>query len=250
MIKDCHLEKKFYRRLRKNDEKAKLEHEPSRRLTASALGLPLQWQILKVIGVPPVPAEDYLLGKFERGKDVEKKCIEHLTGLKEVGQLVEYRDCIGVIDAVVDSSVVDGEDKWEFNAGVLPHEIKSISNAKYRRINQDKEADPSHILQGALYGLALGTKHFAIDYIATDDYRIFTWVYETTQYKEEVDKIIDTFNKTLKASIIPVFEPRFKWQADKRYQKYPEFAELNLEQIEEKLKVDFNPQYKILKGLK
>jgi hypothetical protein len=248
MFRDEHLGRKFYKYLRTKNEENRLTHEPSGKLTASILGDPIQWQILKVMGVPAIEVDDYLLGKFERGDDVELKCLEFLTGLKDKQKKVEYRNVVGVADAIVDSDIIDKDDKWDFQLGIIPHEIKSVSNAKFKRIMDAKEADEGHILQGCLYALALDMKYFGIDYCSTDDYRFSTWVYKTADYKKQVDDVIDKFDETIKNKTIPIFEPRYAWQENEKYNKYPDFMKLSQEEIEVKLQVEFSQQYKKLMG--
>ena len=208
------------------------------------LGQPLQWQILKLIGVPQKELDEYTLRKFQRGKDVEQWLIDKMSGIKETQKFVEYKDCVGYVDALVDTK------DYQFKCGVIPHEIKSVANFKFKRIEKAGEADHSHLLQGAFYALAIGATHFAVDYVASDDYRIKTWIYPADEFKEEIDGIIDNVYKTLKEGNLPTFEPVEKWQADKLYNNFPDWSELDVFALDNKLSKEYPKEYNKLKGTK
>lgn len=201
-------------------------------LSASMLAEPLQWQVLKMYGferiIPP-----YLLRKFKRGQDVEK---ELLDVFKEEGIVtgfqkeVNYRGVAGHMDALIDSK------GSVFNKGVIPFEIKSVSNAKFKRLMKENTIQRGHALQAALYGLAEGAEWFGVCYISTDDYRLLTILEPVAKYKDEIDKVIDSFNASIITGVIPVFDPPEKWMANKAYNKFPDWAELDLDQCQEKLK--------------
>jgi len=231
MINDTYLDKKISVNLIQMDKEKKENHIPSGKLSASMLWWPLQWQILKMKGVPPKEFDEYVLRKFLRGNHVEDWLIEQMgNSVIDTQCQVEYRDVIGFIDAIVDMKL------WENKLGIIPHEIKSVSNAKYRNILRQKSPDKAHLLQACLYAMATGKKHFAIDYVATDDYRVTTYIYKTEDYQDEVEKIIDEFNRQLEIGV-PVFEPREKWQAKAEYNNYPDWMELTEEEISNKLGV-------------
>lgn len=204
-------------------EKIKLENEIERqnhiasgKLTASMLGEPLQWQILKVLGVKPKEIDEYTLRKFKRGKDIETWFVDHISPLDKQ-KPVEYRSCVGVIDAVVDSDI------WDCRKGVIPIEVKSTSNAKFKRIVKGVKPDRGHVLQACFYALAEGKEWFAVSYVATDDLRVHTFVMSTADHKEEVERVIDRFKAQYNTGIIPAFVAEEKWQENIKYCKYPEF---------------------------
>jgi hypothetical protein len=218
-------------------------HTPSGKLSASILGNPLQWQILKVIGVPS-EFDEYVKRKLQRGKDVEDWVVKHIKGLEETQKEVSYRNVIGYVDALVDTKNYDNP------CGVVPHEIKSVANAKYKNIVRVEEADHSHCLQSSLYALALGTECSFIDYIASDDYRCLSFIVKTAHFKDEIDSIIDNFNLTIKQGIVPEFSAKEPWQSNPKYNSFPDFAGLSSEEATEKLKKDFPEQFKKLKEYK
>jgi len=235
-IIDRHIDKWVTEILVSDNEVERSTHVSSGRLTAGMLGKPLQSQILKVKGVPPKEIDPYVLRKFQRGKDVEKWLVSLIPGRKEEQKEIIYRNVVGVVDAIVSTA------SYEFNAGIIPHEIKSVTNAKFKNIVRSGEADRGHILQACLYALALNTKHFAIDYVASDDYRIQTMVYQTIDYKDEVERIIDRFDNQLASGIIPAFVAEEKWQENKMYADYPDWMDLTEEEVNNKFKEEYEPK--------
>ena len=209
------------------------EHISSGKLSASMLGKPLQEQILKIKGVPQKEVDEYTLRKFQRGKDVEGWLIKSIPNLVETQKPVEYRNVVGLVDAVVDAST------WEQNFGIMPLECKSVTNAKFKNIQRSGLADRGHILQASLYALGMMTEYFAVTYIASDDYRILTMVYRVADYKAEVDQIIDRFQHQLELDLIPVFEAIEAWQKNPMYASYPEFIGLTEEEANLKFKTEY-----------
>ncbi len=225
---DTYLDKTIEERFVERDKKKRKEHKSSGKLSAGMLNEPLQWQILKVLGVPSKEIDEYVLRKFFRGNQIEDWLISEMPGVVGQQVLVEYKDCIGFADALVNTK------DWDNNVGIIPAEVKSASNAKYKRIVTRGEADKGHILQAGYYALGSNTDHFAVIYVASDDLRVTVFVYETKDYKEEIDGIIDRFHSQLKKKTIPVFEPKEKWQESLKYNKYPAWATLTQEEIKVK----------------
>lgn len=203
------------------------DHVPSGKLSASRLGDPLQWQILYSLGVPQKAPDAYVLRKFLRGNHVEEWYLSSLECL-ERQKFVEYRGVVGYIDAVMDTK------EWEFAGGIIPVEIKSVANAKFKRIDT-QGADRSHRLQANLYALAMGAPEFAVSYISTDDYRILTFVFDAASHAEEINGIIDKFDEAKAKGVIPKFEPAEKWMANPDYNKYPDFSSLSEEEAQQKV---------------
>jgi len=96
--------------------------------------------------------------------------------------------------------------------------------------------DKGHIIQNAFYALALKSDYHAITYIASDDYRIYTTILDTVDFKKEINQIIKDFDEAVESKTIPVFEPREKWQSDSKYNMFQIFAGLNAEQLQAKYK--------------
>lgn len=223
---------------------------PMGNLTASMLGDAEQWQILKMIGVGTREVDEYVLRLFARGNHVEQWFINMVE--PEYQQVdIEYRGVTGRVDAIVDSD----KQKWANPVGVLPIEVKSVKNSQFpyiagtkRRNNYEPGPKRAHKFQAATYGLALETPYFGITYIAADDYRTVTFVYQTADFKGEVDQIISKARSNMKKHIVPEFEPKEKWQAMSQYNKYPTFQFLTRDQIDEKLISEYPDSFRRLMG--
>jgi CRISPR/Cas system-associated exonuclease Cas4 (RecB family) len=223
---DNYIDRAIGRKILEDNTKQQEGHKSSGKLSAGKLGDPLQWQILYVLGVSQKPIEEYTLRKFLRGKQVEDWLISNVLAL-ETQKFVEYRIVVGYVDALVETK------DWDFQNGVIPLEIKSTSNMKFKRIVKNG-ADRGHKLQAGLYALALNSPHYGVSYVATDDLRIQTYIYETADVKDEIDSIIDRFDEVRAKGIVPIFEPNESWQKNPDYQKYPEWAELSEEDATKK----------------
>lgn len=208
-----------------DNAKREAEHEPSGRLSASMLYQPLRFQVLKTIGAPRKPLDAYTLGKFKRGNDVEEW---YVSKLGEMGVLVErqkklmYREVIGFADAVVDTS------KMQYRCGEIPHEVKSVTNAKLKRISQT-EVDYHYKMQGAFYAMAMGVSDYAVDIVSAEDLRPNVYIFKTFEMKSDVDKAISKYMEAMEAwkrdHTLPKFEPNPKvgWTANIKYAMFDEF---------------------------
>ena len=210
------------------NNKERAAHKSSGKLSASALGQPLQWQILHCLGVEQKEFEEYTLRKFIRGKAVERWLLDIMPDVIEEQKFAGYRGCVGFIDAIVDTK------EWNFPSGIIPVEIKSTSNMKFKRILRNG-ADESHKLQAGYYALCEGTPRYAVVYVSTDDMRIETYIYETADIKDKIDAIIARFDKQ-KMIGVPVFIPEEKWQENPKYNNYPDFFIRTQEEIDEAIK--------------
>ncbi len=229
-IVDNHIDREIGKRMLAETQRRDAEHKSSGKLTASMLGDPLQWQILKVLGVAKEPLDEYIVRKFERGRQIEAWVLQFFDNDANQG-FVQYRGVTGLIDAQADTA------GWDFPHGIVPVEIKSVANAKYKRIVGSKlkpgnGPDQGHIYQAVLYGLAKGTEWVAISYIASDDYRVQTYWIKVADYAKEVDGIITKFDEAMKAKKIPVFVPREAWQKNPLYNKYNEYANKTEKELE------------------
>lgn len=233
------LDKYIETKLLSENEEQRKNHEPSGKLSAGKLGSPLQWAVLHVLGVPGKDLEEYVIRKFERGNHVEEWLVGQMPGLINKQKFVEYRDAVGFVDALVDMR------DWNLDIGVIPHEVKSVTNANYKWIQRDGYKTP-HALQGAFYALALGADKFALNYVATDDYRVTTYMLETKDFKDRIDKVIDDFKATIAEGEIPPFEPLEKWQENDKYNSYLEFKDLSPLQAKALLKTKYPESYKKL----
>lgn len=257
-----------------------LEQQASKRrtdlqntLSASILGYPLQYQILHIIGVPKKDNDTYVLRKFERGHQGEawlkSKMKNHgLYGRTELEEFKKTHPAIVDIDeedqAVIDhlgvtghiDAIVDHE-KWDHDElkthGIFPHEIKTITNADYNRnfgprAYHKPEAKHSHVLQGAFYAMALGKKVFFVDYAASDDYRMASFLYEVAEVEDEVRQIIREAKEQLAIGKVPLFVARENWQTKPEYYAYPTWMNMGEDEMEERLKTEYPEAYKRLQS--
>ena len=243
MIQDQTLDRLITERLLADRIARDERHTPSGKLSAGMLGQPVQWQMLKTIGVPQREIDNYTLRKFLRGDHVEEWLLSHMPGVIERQKCAEYRGVIGYCDALVDCS------EWDSKKGIMPHEIKSVSNMKFKRITQEATADNSHRLQASLYALAFNTNYYALDYVATDDYRVETYIYHIETTVSGVEYSIDEYETALEAGIVPEFEAKEKWQANDKYCNYPDWMSLSEAEIETKLETEYPMAYDKLKSL-
>lgn len=241
MIKDSTLDRLIEERLVADRIAQDHARKPSGKLSASMLGQPLQWQILKTIGVPAREIDNYTLRKFLRGNHVEEWLLSYMPGIIERQKFAEYRNTIGYCDALVDCS------DWDSKKGIMPHEVKSVSNAKFKRITSEAQADHSHRLQASLYALAFDTDYYAVDYVATDDYRVETYIYHIETTISGVEYTINEYQAAMAAGIVPEFEYVEPWQSSEKYNNFPEWQYLTEAEIETKLEAEFPEAYIKLK---
>lgn len=237
---DNTIDKLISQKLRAENILERENHISSGKLSASMLGQPLQWQVLKAIGVPAKEIDEYVLRVFKRGKDIEEWLVNQFTGLVETQKPVIYRNVVGFVDAVVDTK------GYEFDEGIIPFEVKSVKNSKYKRIIEQIAPDHSHILQGALYALAMDVKSFSVYYVAADDLRVTSFVLPTDAYRTEIDRVIDRYDNQLNMRLVPKFVPIEAWQSILQYNNYPEWANLTDSQIVDKLMNEYPECHKKL----
>ena len=198
------------------EEQEKQKREPSGRLSASRLGWPLQWQILHYLKVPPAPIDEYTLRKFQRGKDVEDRVVEWLNLEEEQKQVeCDYRGVVGYCDIIMQ----------------YPIEVKSCTSRAFT-YKQREGSSRGHRLQGELYAKAKDFDTIGVCYVSADDYRVLTFEENVTN---EVDQVIDRYEKQLELKQVPVFQEEEVWQKDAKYSQYPEWTKLTREQIDAKL---------------
>lgn len=220
MILESFPDKYISAQLRATSELESAKHIPSGKLSASMLGQPLQWQVLKTLGVGKKEFDDYTLRKFVRGNSVEEWLLTLFPNVVSTQHEVEYRGVVGLVDAMIDTTGFD------YSLGIIPYEIKSVANAKYKRISMAGSADHGHKLQAGLYALATGADQFAVCYVASDDYRILNFTYSVGEIKDEIDGIITAYDEQMKAGVVPAFKAKEKWQENAKYNQYPDWVSL------------------------
>jgi len=225
------IDRAITNRLVKKDRLRSQLHKSSGKLSASILYYPTLWQVLHTTGIKREEMEPYVLRKFARGNHVEAWLVNQIPGLIQEQKFLEYRDAIGYADTIVDTA------DYDFKNGIVPNEIKSVTNAKFKWMIKKKGPDESHILQVIFYALAMESKHALLTYVASDDYQIKCFVLDTADYKAQVDKIIDDYQQAMKdwkeKKVLPAFKSRAKWQENPKYSAYPAFNGLNAKEAVE-----------------
>lgn len=230
------------------DELSRQEyHTPSGRISASMMGKPVLWCVLKLIGIGNKDYDAFTLRKFARGNQAEDWFVNALARsepFRYATQMkVSYRDGVGYVDLA---------EKLDY---VRPHEIKSVTNMKYKRLVKGfvrkgiaaTGPDIHHILQAAYYGLALNSPDFVIHYVASDDLRVTSYELETAEYRARIDSHIDRIEACLQSGVLPEFEPIADWQNVKTYWDFPEFYGLTAREIESTLQEKYPEAYERLK---
>lgn len=260
---------KIHERMIKENEKKKEERERSGKISGGKLGKPTLWAVLDIIGVPDTGLDEaYILGKFQRGNDVEDRAIQMLTGIDphyvEPGKLIEkndgiltgefvlqkeggYRDGTGYIDLAQKVG-----EQWVY------HEIKSstklgfdaiAASGRYLKTGANPEKGIgvpklNNAIQLAYYCLGDNITRGFIHYLNADDYRLVSFAINPIDYKEEIDKEIDDIQLAFAEKRLPAFEGFLAWHSMKKYWSYPEWNELSPDEMMFKLQHDFPEQYK------
>lgn len=239
MVNDQSIQLLIEKHLLADNAEREAKHEISGLLSASWLYQPLRFQIMKTIGVPRKAFEPYLLGKFKRGYDVEQWLVEHMEKagiLVEKQKEIRYRNVIGFIDAVVDSN------KLMFKKGNMPHEVKSVTNAKLARIAKS-EVDHHYKLQAGLYAIALKSEHYAVDIISAEDLRVNTYIFQTKDIAPEIEQIISNYDIALDVWKSSKLLPALVTSKETAWATNPDYAPFEKEWLE-------MPDAEIVKKLK
>jgi hypothetical protein len=254
--------------------------ERSGKISGGKLGKPTLWAVLDLIGVPDT-LDPYMLGKFQRGNDVEARAVNFLTGIpiptvmdildgkvenpgyiESKGILAgkfylqkpgSYRGGVGFIDF--------GQDVGN---GEVYHEIKSSTKMAYDKVSasgrsayvkingesvkQDPEPYYHHCLQLAYYCLGDNIDQAYLHYFNADDYRLCSFSINPLDYKEEIDKEIDDIEACFALKQLPPFEGFLDYHKIKSYWSYKEWNELSPSEMMNKLKSEFPESYKKLTG--
>lgn len=258
---------KVHQKLVKDNEAKQAGRERSGKISGGKLGKPTLWAVLDLIGVPD-EFDPYVLGKFQRGNDVEDRAIEMLTGIdaKNVEPGVEIENAPGTV--LTGEFVLQKEGGYRGGVGYMDlcqklgedwiyHEIKSSTKMAYDKVSAsgrykgvvDVEKGIGipylhHALQIAYYCLGDNVSRGFLHYLNADDYRLCSFAINPLDYKEEIDKEIDDIQFCFKTKMLPVFEGFLPWHRIKAYWSYKEWNELTPDQALFKLKHDFPEQYK------
>lgn len=223
------------------NKKREEKHEPSGKLSASMLYQPLRFQVLKTIGAPRKEFDPYTLAKFERGNQVEEWFVKKLS---DAGFIVDdeqelkdyllepsdeqpkavYKDVVGYVDSVIDTDLMYSK------RGVIPNEIKSVTNAKLKRIDKTG-VDWHYRVQACFYALAMNVDHYGVTIVSSEDLRSSTYMFKTKAdgFVNRIHKIIDEYDKAIDEWFtkhkLPAFSPKpeVSWTKNIAYAMYDEF---------------------------
>lgn len=254
-VLDENLRQSIIRSRRARYEAANALHEPSGKLSAGQLAKPLLEQVLRIIGVPTKPSEDYSLGLFERGDQVEEGILKDLQPDQQQVE-VNYRGCIGFVDAIKQGHIYEVKSlKNSAIPYIDPENTKKVRQKEGGLKLQYTGPKFQHLLQGGLYALALGQGEFTIIYVSCDDLRTYPHIIQTADVKPRIDSIITEVTNQLKSGELPEFKPREdfngevqSWQFDTKYAAYPEWISLDPELAMQKLERQYPDSYRKLKS--
>lgn len=218
---------KLRQTLLENEEKQRsLDHVSSGKLSASDLGSPVQWQVLRYLGVPRRENDPFELGKFKRGRDMEDGVINDLKQQPipfEQQVRCDYRGCVGYLDIFLDKDEVI--------------EVKSCVAMAFKHIQKEERAKHGHILQACFYALALGRDEFSVVYTCADDLRLMRFDYRTKNYMDKVNNAIDCFQTAIRLKEIPKFVALESWQALPAYNRYLEWKDKDVSELVEQAQI-------------
>lgn len=227
---------------------------PSGRLSASRLFNPVQWNVLDALGTMRQPIDPYTLRKFARGKEVEDWLLKTIKdNVKEAQIPVDYKGIVGYIDAIIPTLLPTTAPSTPLRDMVdTVHEIKSVTNAKFKRISERGSPDEGHEMQAALYAIARNEEWFVIDYIASDDLRVLSFTCKVTDHHRKfIEQAQLEYMAAIATRTVPAFEAREKWQENKQYNPYFQFkdtpSKILTEYINEQYQNAWNDLYLRLK---
>jgi len=248
-----------------------ITREPSGKISGGKMGLPTLWAVLDMLGELRPEFDEYTLGKFQRGHDVEARTINFLTGLN-IQYITDILD--GVIEnpgwtKLEDNNILSGEVYLQLPQGyrggvgyvdlaqrtpegeTIYHEIKSSTKMAFDKVaatGRSKAGTPApydhHSLQLSYYCLGNGVKRGFIHYMNADDYRVCSFALAPEDYRLEIEKEIDDIQAAFELKILPPFEPLFEFQRSRGYQAYgDEWNLLSPAQLMTKLENEYPSAY-------
>jgi len=237
------------KRLKRKAEAASANHTPSGLISGGKLANPTLWSVLDMIGLRK-EFDEYTLGKFQRGHDVEARAINLLTGLP-VQYIMDILDGTvenpGWIKVTDDDAVLGGEVYLQYEQGyrggtgfvdlaqktdsgsIYYHEIKSSTKMAYDKVAATgasaKTGNPPapydhHSIQLAYYCIGGNVQTGFLHYFNADDYRMISFSINPLDYKEEIDKEIDDIQVAFASKVLPPFEALLDFHKIKNYQSY------------------------------
>lgn len=259
------------KRLKKIDD-ARV-HVPSGLISGSKLGQPTLWTVLQILGEGK-DFDEYTLGKFQRGHDVEARAINFLTGIpvQEIIAILDgEKENPGWIEITDEHAVLNGEVYLQYEGGyrggigyidlaqrtgkgqLVFHEIKSSTKMAYDKVagtGRSRNSDPSpydhHGLQLAFYALGDNVSTAFLHYINADDYRITSFAINPVDYQEEIDKEIEDVQMAFLSKTLPPFEALLDFHKIPAYQTFgDDWNLLKPEQMLDKLRNEYPASYQM-----
>ena len=266
-------------RLKRKADAAAAAYTPSGLISGGKLANPTLWSVLDLLGLRK-EYDEYTLGKFQRGHDVEARAINLLTGL-EIQYIIDILDgtkpnpgwiSIQDPDAVLSGAVylqlqqgyrggtgyIDLAQKTD-SGTIYYHEIKSSNKMSYDKVSasgasasaaikrgEKPTPDPydHHQIQLAYYCLGGNVQQGFLHYFNADDYRMISFSINPLDYKEEIDKEIDDIQMAFESKVLPPFEALTDWHKIKNYQSYgAEWNTLNPDELLNKLRLEYPEAY-------
>lgn len=257
------------KRLVKQNQAAQAEHVSSGLITGGKLAQPTLWTVLELLGLKK-EFDEYTLGKFQRGHDVEARAINFMTD-------IPLQDIVDILDGVVpnpgwitvpDTALLSGEVYLQYraeyrggfgfvdvaqrnNGKLIFHEIKSSTKMAYDKVagsgrSKDKESAPyyHHCVQVSFYALGENADSTFVHYFNADDYRLCTFALNPLDYKEEIDKEMDDIQMAFLSNTLPPFEALLDFHKIKNYQAFgEEWNLLTPDQLMTKLEMEHPEAY-------
>jgi hypothetical protein len=233
------------KRLVKQNKAAQAAHTSSGLISGSKLGNPTLWSVLDLLGFDK-DFDEFTLGKFQRGHDVEARAINFMTD-------IPIQTIIDILDGTVPNpgwitlapgALLSGEVHLQYQTGyrggvgyvdlaqknngnLILHEVKSVTKMAYDKVaasgrSKDGVSEPyyHHCIQQAFYALGEGTSSAFVHYFNADDYRLCSFALNPLDYKDEIDKEIDDIQAAFITKVLPPFEALLPFHKIKNYQKY------------------------------
>lgn len=226
--------------LRMQHETDRRTHSPSGRLSAGYLGKPLREQVLKVIGVPEKPVDDYVLRLFARGHQVEEWYLNAIQADELQVQTTytspEGHEVVGVIDGIKDDTII---------------EVKSVKNSQLKWLKKEG-AKLDHALQATLYAMAEGKEQVKVVYVSAEDFQTHEFDIQTDALAVVINATtLAVYDQILNKKTLPDWKPIQEWHESANYPKYssyPDWVSLDTTTAMDKLKREYPESYKKLTG--
>lgn len=262
---------KIGQRLKDQNKAAQEAHVSSGLISGGKLAQPTLWAVLDLLGLKK-DFDEYSLGKFQRGHDVEARAINFLTDLP-----MQY--IIDILSGAIpnpgwiklkDEALLGGEVYLQMpaayrggigfidlaqrnNGSIHYHEIKSVGKMAYDKVaasgrSKDGISEPyyHHCVQLSFYCLGDGVNSAFVHYFNADDYRLCTFSINPVDYQEEIDKEIDDIQMAFLSKALPPFEALLQFHKIKAYQSYgDEWNLLSPDQLMTKLENEYPEAYKL-----